>query len=158
MKMLFFQAGAAGLAAAVAATASASAPASACDFSGDWIVANGEKGGPVGGQILSATANASLGEGGFQIPVHIRHGPSEVAGIVHPDNTIEAVFMDTYHTPHSNVTIVGNVSANCSAVRWNSSAYGQDWCRAWTTGCTSVEPPFVQKAHLCVVCCASCGD
>ena len=79
--------------------------------------------------------------------MQIRHGATGGVGKVLPGNKVELAVMKGNATEF---TCQGTFSPSCDNITWTSSAaskgdkgcYGASWCRAWSPGCDSPEPPY----------------
>lgn len=89
-------------------------------------------------------------DGGFNMSVHVRHGPTGAVGKVLPGGKVQLTVMK------GNVSFgscEGVLEPSCNNVSWSASTTGgkpggaacfgaPSWCRAWTPGCESPEPPY----------------
>jgi hypothetical protein len=104
--------------------------------------------------LLSAAASGPAGEYNFSIT--IRHGANDVAMKLLPDSKVQVTVIKGNETISS---CEGVVSATCNNISFTSChALPLDpekkpttellgtpsWCRAWTPGCASPEPPYGQ--------------
>eukprot|EP01052_Picozoa_sp_SAG31_P026909 SAG31_NODE_2475_length_5641_cov_2.038434_4_plen_473_part_00 len=89
----------------------------------------------------------------FNMSFHIRHGPTGGVGEVLPDNKVS---MEVMKGNQSLYSCHGVISAACNNITWGEQTGGPDpekstagcfglsWCRAWSPGCDSPEPPYGQ--------------
>lgn len=87
--------------------------------------------------------------GAFNMSFRIRHGATGGTGVLQPDGKVVLTVMK------GNVsleTCVGTMAPSCDNITWSSTGgatahttggcFGDSWCRAWTSGCDSPEPPY----------------
>eukprot|EP00729_Bicosta_minor_P011667 gene11667-4932_t len=121
------------LLAAVGACTVAAASAG-CEMTGaPWVI--GAKG--MSNKLFAAIAT---GSDAFNITFGIRHGVAKGEGKV-DGNTVSL-------TGDHNLTCTGTFDASCNTINWtttstkNRGCFNPSWCRAWTPGCVSPEPPY----------------
>ena len=132
------------------AVSTADAAATCQMAGGPWVPQSGAKRTEISGKLISAT---STGADTFNMSVCWRHGPcgqGEIGRIV--GNKITMQVRNNNVTAH---TCEGTFSASCENISWATvpspdpevkpqpGCLGtQSWCRAWTPGCESPEPPY----------------
>jgi hypothetical protein len=97
------------------------------------------------------TMHPTGADGGFNMSIQIRHGPNGAVGKVLPGGKVQLAIVK------GNATIgscEGLLNPSCTNLTWTSSinnnrttkgCFGAPyWCRAWTPGCESPEPPYGQ--------------
>lgn len=121
------------LLAAVGACTVAAASAG-CEMTGaPWVI--GAKG--MSNKLFAAIAT---GSDAFNITFGIRHGVAKGEGKV--DGSTVSL------TGDHNLTCTGTFDASCNTINWtttstkNRGCFNPSWCRAWTPGCVSPEPPY----------------
>jgi hypothetical protein len=126
--------------------------AAACSMTGGspWVPQGGGRGGIASGQrLFSATPT---GAETFNMSICWRHGPC--GGGEHGTVSGNKVTMQVMNNGAVASTCEGTFSEDCNNITWSPTpAKGKtpanpgcltstSWCRAWTPGCTSPEPPY----------------